>query len=64
MSIQLPKQGIGREALFEEIRKRTQAPLHTVIYTHGHLDHAFGLAPWLEAGERHFNIERGGVIRR
>jgi glyoxylase-like metal-dependent hydrolase (beta-lactamase superfamily II) len=37
--------------VFEEIRKRTDAPLHTVVFTHGHLDHAFGLAPWLEAGE-------------
>lgn len=30
------------------IRAKTQAPLHTVIFTHGHVDHAFGLGPWLE----------------
>ncbi len=29
------------------IRAKTKAPLHTVIYTHGHIDHAFGLGPWL-----------------
>lgn len=34
------------------VRSVTNAPLHTVIYTHGHLDHAFGLGPFLEeAGE-------------
>ncbi|MBS2020550.1 MAG: MBL fold metallo-hydrolase [Deltaproteobacteria bacterium] len=29
------------------VRSVTQAPLHTVIYTHGHVDHAFGLDAWL-----------------
>jgi len=37
--------------VYEEIRKLSKAPLHTVVYTHGHLDHAFGLGPWLEADE-------------
>ena len=50
--------------VFEEIRKRTQAPLHTVVYTHGHLDHAFGLGPWLEAGERPRVIAHENVVRR
>ncbi|MBW1687429.1 MAG: MBL fold metallo-hydrolase [Deltaproteobacteria bacterium] len=50
--------------IFEEIRKRTQAPLHTVVYTHGHLDHAFGLRPWLEAGERPRVIAHENVVRR
>jgi glyoxylase-like metal-dependent hydrolase (beta-lactamase superfamily II) len=50
--------------VFEEIRKRTQAPLHTVVYTHGHLDHAFGLRPWLEAGERPRVIAHENVVRR
>jgi glyoxylase-like metal-dependent hydrolase (beta-lactamase superfamily II) len=50
--------------VFEEIRKRTQAPLHTVVFTHGHLDHAFGLAPWLEAGERPRVIAHENVVRR
>jgi len=36
-----------------QIRKQTDVPLHTVIYTHGHIDHAFGVGAWLaEVGER------------
>ena len=27
------------------------APVHTAIYTHGHVDHAFGLAPFLIEGQ-------------
>ena len=30
------------------IREQTSAPLHTVVYTHGHIDHAMGLGPWLD----------------
>lgn len=29
------------------VRSETQAPLHTVVFTHGHVDHAFGLDMWL-----------------
>jgi len=32
----------------EAIRARTEAPIHTIIYTHGHADHAFGAAPLLK----------------
>ncbi len=35
------------DGLRKWIRKHTQAPLHTVVYTHGHLDHAFGVHAWL-----------------
>ncbi len=34
----------------DAVRKKTKAPLHTVIFTHGHIDHALGLRPWLEEG--------------
>jgi glyoxylase-like metal-dependent hydrolase (beta-lactamase superfamily II) len=27
-------------------------PVHTAVYTHGHLDHAFGLKPFLDEGAR------------
>ena len=37
--------------LAKEIREVTAAPVHTAIYTHGHVDHAFGLAPFLVAGQ-------------
>jgi glyoxylase-like metal-dependent hydrolase (beta-lactamase superfamily II) len=52
------------ERVFEEIRKRSDAPLHTVIYTHGHLDHAFGLKPWLEAGETPCIVAHENVLAR
>ena len=38
----------GRSVIHEQIHEYTDAPLHTVIYTHGHVDHCMGLAPWLE----------------
>jgi glyoxylase-like metal-dependent hydrolase (beta-lactamase superfamily II) len=50
--------------VYEEIRKLSKAPLHTVVYTHGHLDHAFGLGAWLEAGERPRVIAHENVVQR
>lgn len=41
------------EANHAALRELTQAPLHTVVYTHGHVDHAFGLGPWLAEAEEH-----------
>jgi alkyl sulfatase BDS1-like metallo-beta-lactamase superfamily hydrolase len=38
-------------ALLEAIRSVSDAPLHTVIYTHGHVDHAYGTWALLQAGE-------------
>jgi alkyl sulfatase BDS1-like metallo-beta-lactamase superfamily hydrolase len=34
--------------VFAALRAKTQAPLHTVVFTHGHVDHAYGLQPWLD----------------
>ncbi|MGW5641571.1 alkyl sulfatase dimerization domain-containing protein [Saccharopolyspora sp. NPDC003752] len=45
----LPKDG---PELLKLVRSVTSAPLHTVIFTHGHIDHAFGLGPFLEEAER------------
>ena len=39
------------EVLAERVRTQTQAPLHTVVYTHGHIDHAFGTAEFLLPGQ-------------
>jgi alkyl sulfatase BDS1-like metallo-beta-lactamase superfamily hydrolase len=36
----------------DAVRGYTDAPLHTVIYSHGHIDHAMGIGTWLEAGEK------------
>ncbi|HYZ93550.1 MAG TPA: alkyl sulfatase dimerization domain-containing protein [Actinomycetota bacterium] len=33
------------------VRGYTDAPLNTVVYTHGHVDHCMGLAPWLDEGK-------------
>jgi alkyl sulfatase BDS1-like metallo-beta-lactamase superfamily hydrolase len=37
-------------AIVDAIRSVSDAPLHTVIYTHGHVDHAYGTWALLEAG--------------
>jgi glyoxylase-like metal-dependent hydrolase (beta-lactamase superfamily II) len=34
-----------------ELRKHTTTPIHTAIYTHGHVDHAFGLADFIVEGQ-------------
>jgi glyoxylase-like metal-dependent hydrolase (beta-lactamase superfamily II) len=33
------------------LRQRTNAPIHTAIFTHGHVDHAFGLEAFLVPGQ-------------
>ncbi len=39
------------ESAHEQIRAWSQAPLHTAIYSHGHVDHVFGV-PFFEAEGR------------
>jgi glyoxylase-like metal-dependent hydrolase (beta-lactamase superfamily II) len=34
------------------LRQKTQAPVHTAIYTHGHIDHAYGLDAFLVPGQK------------
>lgn len=45
--------GLARLApnLAARLRKRTQAPVHTAIYTHGHVDHAYGLDAFVLPGQ-------------
>lgn len=39
--------------LFGAVRARTDARLHTAVYSHGHIDHVFGVGPFdAEAAER------------
>lgn len=39
--------------LITAARARTEAPLHTAVYSHGHVDHVFGVGPFdAEAAER------------
>jgi len=46
------------------LRKHTAAPLHTIVYTHGHLDHAFGVQPWLDEGNTPRIVGHRNVVRR
>ena len=39
------------QALFDGVRHWTDAPVHTGIYTHGHVDHVFGLHHFHEEAE-------------
>jgi len=34
-----------------DLRKHTQAPVHTAVYTHGHVDHAYGLQNFMVEGQ-------------
>jgi glyoxylase-like metal-dependent hydrolase (beta-lactamase superfamily II) len=36
------------ERCFEAVREQLDAPLHTAIYTHGHVDHVFGVDHYAE----------------
>jgi len=46
------------------VRAWSDAPLHTAVYTHGHVDHAFGLRPFLDAGDRPQIIAQENCIQR
>jgi glyoxylase-like metal-dependent hydrolase (beta-lactamase superfamily II) len=40
------------QSVYHAVRAWSQVPLHTAVYTHGHIDHAFGLQAFLDAGEQ------------
>ncbi|HVU21473.1 MAG TPA: alkyl sulfatase dimerization domain-containing protein [Rhizomicrobium sp.] len=39
-------------AIAAMLRQKTQAPVHTAVYTHGHIDHAYGLEAFLIPGQK------------
>jgi glyoxylase-like metal-dependent hydrolase (beta-lactamase superfamily II) len=39
-------------ALAGMLREKTDAPVHTAVYTHGHIDHAYGLEAFLVPGQK------------
>lgn len=43
--------GNGAEIL-QELRKHTDLPIHTIIYTHGHIDHVPGAAHFIDDARR------------
>ena len=52
------------QRVHEGVRAWSDAPLHTAVYTHGHVDHAFGLRAWLDAGERPQIIAQENCVAR
>lgn len=42
----------GAPGVHAAVRGWSSDPIHTTVYTHGHLDHAFGLKPFLDEGAR------------
>ncbi len=56
--------GVGGPAILEAMRKKSSKPLHTIIYTHGHVDHAYGTWALIEAGERPEIIAHENIIGR
>ncbi len=50
--------------IHQGVRAWSDAPLHTAVYTHGHADHAFGLRPWLESGERPQIVAQENCVAR
>lgn len=54
----------GGPALLDAIRQVSTKPLHTIIYTHGHVDHAYGTWALLGAGEKPEIVATEGLPRR
>ena len=52
------------QRVYDSIRSWTGAPLHSALYTHGHLDHAFGLGPWLRGGDRPHIVAHENCVAR
>lgn len=59
-----PGFGHTADAMHQAVRAWSTEPLHTAVYTHGHADHAFGLGPFLKAGERPQIIAQENCIAR
>ena len=48
---------VANRRSFEKIREETGDRIDTAIYTHGHVDHAYGLPPFLEEAKDDSNGE-------
>jgi alkyl sulfatase BDS1-like metallo-beta-lactamase superfamily hydrolase len=51
-------------ALYEAARKVSDLPVHTIIYTHGHVDHSYGTWAFIEAGESPRIIAHENILER
>lgn len=56
--------GPAGPAILDLIRQVSDKPLHTIIYTHGHVDHAYGTWALMEAGETPQIIAHEDLPRR
>ena len=59
-----PGFGHTAAAVHKAVRAWSDQPLQTAVYTHGHADHAFGLKPFLAAGERPQIIAQENCLAR
>jgi alkyl sulfatase BDS1-like metallo-beta-lactamase superfamily hydrolase len=56
--------GVGGPAILDAMRKVSTKHLHTIIYTHGHVDHSYGTWALIEAGEHPEIIAQENIIDR
>jgi len=59
-----PGFGHTADTVHRAVRAWSDAPLHTAVYTHGHADHAFGLRPFLTAGEHPLIVAQENCSQR
>ena len=59
-----PGLGQNSASVQRAVRAWSDAPLHTAVYTHGHVDHAFGLRAFLDAGERPHIVAQENCLQR
>ena len=59
-----PGFGHTADTVYRGVRAWSNAPVHTAVYTHGHADHAFGLRPFLAAGEHPHIVAQENCVSR
>jgi glyoxylase-like metal-dependent hydrolase (beta-lactamase superfamily II) len=52
------------QLIHQAVRGYSDAPLHTVVFTHGHVDHCMGLGPWSGEGAKPRVVAHENVPRR
>jgi alkyl sulfatase BDS1-like metallo-beta-lactamase superfamily hydrolase len=51
-------------AIYAAARKVSDLPVHTIIYTHGHVDHSYATWAFIEAGESPQIIAHENILKR
>lgn len=52
------------KSVHADVRAWSDLPLHTVVFTHGHIDHVHGVKPFIEAGDRPQIIAQENCVGR